>query len=203
MKEKSKINYLREDIIQIHDFINDEIRSEALEAEKQVKFREEDNYAGRSSELPDRVNTVIMDRLKELDFNFTKLQHGRIRVANHNDVNSFHSLIHTDHICKWVLVIYVENSLFLDSKQSGTLFWESNVTKKRRINLKVPKDVVLHSLVVERDTADLTKWTQWLSCPFIENSALLFDSLYFHSPPSPLFEKKSPGKRITLDLFLD
>tara|TARA_R110000868_G_scaffold379542_2_gene645413 strand:+ start:2858 stop:3457 length:600 start_codon:yes stop_codon:yes gene_type:complete len=195
--------YLADDVIILDDFVTDEIKKAALALEEVIKVESGENYAGRSAYLPKELSAAVIDRYKLYDLPHDKLNHSRIRVATHNDDSTFNSLVHTDHICKKVLVLYIQNTLYKNTDEAGTLFWQSNVTKKKKMTLGNPRDVLLHSLVIERDTKDLNKWTKWLSCPFIEGSALVFDSLYFHSPPSPEFEKNSPGKRITLDLFLD
>ena len=194
---------LRDDIILINEFLTDEITQKALLLEESIWSESDKNYAGKSAPLPKELSELIMDRFISLGFNFSKLQHGRIRVATEHDINDFNSLVHTDHICKRVLVIYVLNTLFIHPREAGTLFWEHKSTKKKLLNLSNPRDIFLHSLILDKESKDLSRWNEWLNCPFIQNSALVFNSLYFHSPPSPLFKKNSVGKRITLDLFLD
>ena len=191
------------DILKMENFLTEDAIEEAFKIESNIEYPEKENYAGRKTDITESLKTKIYDSLLKFGHGDKRIVDARLRVANHNDINEFHSLVHTDHLCDKVLVIYLHNSLFVNELDAGTHFWENNKTKKRAMNLKNSHDTLLHSFILERDTKDLTKWTNWFSSPFEENTALIFNSLYFHSPPSPLFEKKSPGKRITLDVFLN
>lgn len=203
MSESFKKTALHDDIYHLEGLLTPEQIQAVLDEEQSVRGEKEANYAGKSYRLPDELAHSILQRLKLFGIEFEKLAFARLRVATHEDINDFRSLVHTDQNCRRAVVVYVMNTLYKLPAEAGTLFWEHSLTRAKKIDLKNPRSVFLHSLAIERDTKDLTKWIGWLACPFKENTAVVFDSMYFHSPPSPLFDKNSPGKRITLDLFLD
>ncbi|MCO4755194.1 MAG: hypothetical protein KC478_11985 [Bacteriovoracaceae bacterium] len=191
------------DIIQMNDFLTQDAINEAFSIEKEIEYPEGENYAGRKANITESLKNKVSESLIKFGHTNKKIIDARLRVATHNDINDFHSLIHTDHQCDKVLVVYLHNSLYVDELDAGTHFWINKKTKKKAMDLKNPHDTFLHSFILERDTKDLSKWDNWHSSPYKENMALMFNSLYFHSPPSPHCDKNVPGKRITLDIFLD
>lgn len=196
------MNQLRNDIIELEDFLPEDIFREALRFGESHVANRNQKYDGEMAPLDPEFIGKILGLLRARGFTYVA-ESARLRIGMADDLSKLTSLVHVDHQCHRVLVIYLENSLYLDPSRAGTIFWEHSVTKKKKIDLQNPRAVFLHDHILHRDTIDLGKWTEWLHCPFVVNSALLFDGLYFHSPPHPAWEKSGPGRRITLDLFLN
>ena len=195
-------SHLAHDIIKIKNFLPENLFHETLEFEKEIQAKDIGSYAGKAGPVPEELVKKILDVYESHGLKYSKLEGARVRIGTHEDINDFRSLIHVDHHCTTVLVVYLENTLYKDAETSGTLFWENNQTKKRKIDVKDNRDNFLHTLIINKHSKDLNQWTEWLRSPFEKNTALIFDSLYFHSPPSPHFEKYEVGKRVTLDIFL-
>lgn len=197
------MNYLYSDIIQIKNFLSPEVMALALKIKGTPEEDKNKNYAGTMLPLDPSITEKVLAEYRKHGFQYESLEGARVRVGTHEDINDFRSLVHVDHQCKKVLVVYLENTLYKNPHEAGTLFWEHASTKKKKINMQSHRDIFLHNMVLHRDSTNLDQWKEWLSCPFEVNSAVVFDSLYFHSPPHPGFEKNTPGRRVTLDIFLN
>lgn len=202
-KQLGHMIHLQDDIIQINDFLPPGLFREALSFGENHLSKFGSNYNGEMAPIDSSFTQKILDLLASKGLHYNALESARLRVGTPDDIHDFRSLVHVDHQCKSVLVVYLENSLYKKPAEAGTIFWEHNSTKKRKLDLTDSRGVFLHDLILRRDTTDLSQWKEWLNCPFQENSALIFNGLYFHSPPHPGWEKSGTGKRITLDLFLN
>ena len=192
---------LNEGIAVISHFLPLSLREEILQFESTAFPENRVNYAVRSCSLPtDFLNQMSAELTGRGITGIPK--EAMLRVETSEGVQDYNSFAHIDPQHKTVVVVYLVNSLFKDPHQSGTTFWEHQTSKKRKIDLTNPRDVLLYNMILQQDGTDITKWREWMSCPFEENSALIFDALYFHSSPHHQYEKHTEGKRITISVFL-
>lgn len=193
---------LAEDILYLEHFLTPELSRDLLSLVP-AALSGDTSYAGKTVTLTPEVTKKLHLKLVEQNIDFQRILLARLRVTTAADYGTYRSFIHTDHDCRKALVVYVENNLFEADEDAGTLFWEHRVTSARKIGEKNSRARLLHTMVLERDSSDLSHWLNWLSSPFQQDAAVLFDSLYFHSPPLPDSPRKQQGRRITLDIFLD
>ena len=203
MQYSANIQWLTDEVIHIDPFFDEETYLEILTLESIFKKPIGEAYGGKRADVPRDICVRILDILKAHGFEGFRIIGSRLRRADHTDIHDYHSLIHTDHDCDKALVIYLDNTLYKDASEAGTHFWKFKKTEKNKINKQSPNECFLYSKVLEKHSTDLQLWEPWLKVPFKNNSAILLDSLLFHSPPSPFNAKNTNGQRLTLDLFLE
>ena len=192
---------LNEGIAVITNFLPLPLREEILHFEITAFPENKENYAVRSCPLPSPFMDQIRTILKERGITDSPKE-AMLRVETSEGVQDYNSFAHIDPQHKTVVVVYLSNTLFKNPHQSGTTFWEHQSSKKRKMDLTNPRDVLLYNMILQKDGTDIARWKEWMSCPFEENSALIFDGLYFHSSPHHQYEKHAEGKRVTLSIFL-
>ena len=198
----NKVEKISEEFYKVKEFLPEKIYGQVLGLKDFPVETTGESYAGKKANVPDELKIEILKIIEKTFNQKYKIIGSRLRIVTERDADDFHSLIHTDHESDCAMVIYIENTLYVNQSESGTNFWEHKKTKKRRINPQNNHERFLHSMILEKESIQLSKWDCWHKVSFEKNTAILFDSLYFHSPPSPLIEKKINGQRLTLDIFL-
>jgi hypothetical protein len=202
MKNTVITNLFENDILKISNVLPPEIIQSALSLKNKALKEERANYAGKSVDVPFHLSSEIINHLTESGIVLPKLIHARLRVATADDANDFRTFVHIDEMSSHALIIYLENTLYKNPQEAGTLFWEHTNGKTKKVNLNKNSSALRGAMMLERDTKDLARWENWLNCPFEKNTGTLFEASYFHSPPSPHSEKHKNGVRITMDFFL-
>lgn len=188
-------------VLTFPEFLSPSLRNEILAFEADAFGENANNYAVRSQLLPPPISAKLEEALKRCGIEGIPAEFW-LRVETAEGVHDENSFIHIDPKERTAIVVYLSNTLYLDSGEAGTTFWQHLALGKKSIDRLNARDVFLYNTVLRMDGLEMKKWNSWLQCPFQENQAIVFDTNAFHSAPHPKLPKNKAGKRITLSLFL-